>query len=170
MKMTTTMTKKKHRKKHGKHTTEREGRYVPIRTDPENGVIQIHTDGEMPQGENSENKHKRSNRNANRPNRYGSISYKGNFLGMKSLFVLQVKFGTEQKAHPSRYQELYKSLKTFCRTTSSSLRRTPEREEGMLYGSSVNPETDLYRTSVIDIPVYCLQTLDVKLLHHFMLL
>ena len=42
-------------------------------------AIQIHTDGEMPQGENTENNHRRSNRNTNRPNRYGSISYKENF-------------------------------------------------------------------------------------------
>ena len=30
-------------------------------------------------------------------------------------------------------------------------------------------EHDLYRISVADTPVYCLQTLDVKLLHPFML-
>ena len=55
-------------------TSEKDGRYAPIQTDPENDVIQIHTDGKMHQGENSENKHRRSNRNTNRPNRYGSIS------------------------------------------------------------------------------------------------
>ena len=60
-------------------TSEREGRYAPIRTDPENDAIQIHTDGKMPQGENTENNHRRSNRNKNRPNRYGIIYYKGNF-------------------------------------------------------------------------------------------
>ena len=60
-------------------TSEREGRYAPIRTDPENDAIQIHTDGEMPQGENTENNHRRSNRNTKRLNRYGSISYKGKF-------------------------------------------------------------------------------------------
>ena len=60
-------------------TSERGGRYAPIQTDPENDAIQIHTDGEMPQGENTENNHRRSNRNTNRPNRYGSIYYKGNF-------------------------------------------------------------------------------------------
>ena len=32
-------------------TSEKDGRYAPIQTDPENGVIQIHTDGEMHQGE-----------------------------------------------------------------------------------------------------------------------
>ena len=29
-------------------TSEKDGRYAPIQTDPENDVIQIHTDGEMP--------------------------------------------------------------------------------------------------------------------------
>ena len=33
--------------------TKRDGRYVPIRTDPENDVSQIHTNEEMPQCENS---------------------------------------------------------------------------------------------------------------------
>ena len=34
-------------------TSEREGRYEPIRTNPEEDVIQIHTDSdEIPQGEN----------------------------------------------------------------------------------------------------------------------
>ena len=28
-------------------TSEKDGRYAPIQTDPENDVIQIHTDGEM---------------------------------------------------------------------------------------------------------------------------
>ena len=41
--------------------SERDGRYVSIRSNPENDVIQIHTDGEMPQDENSENKTRRSN-------------------------------------------------------------------------------------------------------------
>ena len=31
--------------------SERDEMYVPIRTDPENDTIQIHTDGEIPQGE-----------------------------------------------------------------------------------------------------------------------
>ena len=60
-------------------TSEKDGRYAPKQTDPENDVIQIHTDVEMPQGENSENKYRRSNRNTNKPNRYGSIPFKGNF-------------------------------------------------------------------------------------------
>ena len=61
-------------------TSEKDGWYAPIQTDPENDVIQIHTDGEMPlRGENSQNKYRRSNRNTNKPNRYGGITYKGNF-------------------------------------------------------------------------------------------
>ena len=60
-------------------TSEKDGRCAPIQTDPKNDVIKIHTDGEMPPGENSENKYRRSNRNTNKPNRYGSITYKGNF-------------------------------------------------------------------------------------------
>ena len=62
-------------------TSEREGRYEPIRTKPEEDVIQIYTDGELPQGENNENKIRRSNRNTNKPNRYGCIPYTGNFWG-----------------------------------------------------------------------------------------
>ena len=56
-------------------TSERNARYVPIRTDPENGLIQIHTDGEFLQGEKITNNLTRSDRNTNRPNRYGSILY-----------------------------------------------------------------------------------------------
>ena len=44
-------------------TSERDDRYKPIRTNPEEDVIQIHTDGETPQCENTENKTRRSNRN-----------------------------------------------------------------------------------------------------------
>ena len=61
------------------NTSEREGRYEPIRTNPEEDVKQIHTDGELPQGENNENKTRRANRNTNKPNRYGCISYTGTF-------------------------------------------------------------------------------------------
>ena len=59
-------------------TSERDGRYEPIRTDPENDSLQLHTDGEMPQGENSKII-RRSNRNISRPNRYGSVPYQRNF-------------------------------------------------------------------------------------------
>ena len=54
-------------------TSEREGRYKPIRTNPDEDVIQIHTDGEIPQGENTVNKTLRTNRNTNERNRYGCI-------------------------------------------------------------------------------------------------
>ena len=62
-------------------TSERGGRYEPIQTNPEEDVIQIHTDGEISLGENIENKIRRSNRNINKPNRYGCIPYTGNFWG-----------------------------------------------------------------------------------------
>ena len=62
-------------------TSERGGRYEPIQTNPEEDVIQIHTDGEISHGENIENKIRRSSRNLNKPNRYGCIPYTGNFWG-----------------------------------------------------------------------------------------
>ena len=62
-------------------TSERDGWYEPIRTNPEEDAIQIHTDGEITQGENNGNKTQRSNRNTNKPNRYGCIPYTGNFWG-----------------------------------------------------------------------------------------
>ena len=63
-------------------TSERDGRYVPIRTKPEEDTLQLHTDSEM-LGENSESQIRRSNRNSKKPNRYGSIPYTGNFWGLK---------------------------------------------------------------------------------------
>ena len=61
-------------------TSERNGRYVPIQTNPEVDALQLHTDGEIP-GENNKNIIRHSNRNVNKPNRYGSIPYTGNFWG-----------------------------------------------------------------------------------------
>ena len=74
-------------------TSERGGKYIPIRTNPEKDALQIHTDGEIP-GENLENKVRRSNRNGKKPNRYGTVPYTGNFWDGKStgkhvLFILQ---------------------------------------------------------------------------------
>ena len=62
-------------------TSERGSRYEPIRTNPEEDVIQIHTYGEISQGENIENKTRRSNRNTTKSNRYGCIPCTGNFWG-----------------------------------------------------------------------------------------
>ena len=62
-------------------TSERDGRYKPIRTNPEEDVIQIHTDGEISQGEKIENKARRFNRNITKPNRYGCILLTGIFWG-----------------------------------------------------------------------------------------
>ena len=61
-------------------TSERSGKYIPIRTNQEEDALQIHTDGEIP-GENLENKVRRSNRNIKKPNRYGTVPYTGNFWG-----------------------------------------------------------------------------------------
>ena len=63
-------------------TSERNGRYQPIQTNPEEDAIQNHTDGDdIPQGENTDKKIRRSSRNINKPNRYSSIPYTGNFWG-----------------------------------------------------------------------------------------
>ena len=73
-------------------TSERNGWYQPIRTNPEEDVIQIHTDGdEIPQGENTVNKIRRSSRNMNKPNRYGSVPYTGsNWITRKGTPVPQM--------------------------------------------------------------------------------
>ena len=60
-------------------TSERDGRYEPIRTDPKKYSLQLHTDGEVPQGENSKLNIRRSNRIIKKPNRYVSVPYQGNF-------------------------------------------------------------------------------------------
>ena len=59
--------------------SERDGRYQSTRTDPEKDSLQLHTDGEIRQGENSESNISRSDRNINKPSRYSSVPYKGNF-------------------------------------------------------------------------------------------
>ena len=60
-------------------TFERVERCVPIRTNPEEDTLQLHTDSEIP-GENLQTQIRRSNRNSNRPNRYSSIH--GKLLGV----------------------------------------------------------------------------------------
>ena len=59
-------------------TSERNGSYVPIQTNPEEDAIQIHTEDEI-SGENLDHKIRRSNRKTNKPNRYGGLLYTGNF-------------------------------------------------------------------------------------------
>ena len=61
-------------------TTEWDGRYEPIRISPED-VIQIHNDGELPQGEKIENTIRRSSRNENKSSIYGSVPCTGIFWG-----------------------------------------------------------------------------------------
>ena len=60
-------------------TSERDGRYEPIWTDPENETLQLHNYGELPQSENSKINIRRSNRNVNKANGYGSVPYQRNF-------------------------------------------------------------------------------------------
>ena len=61
-------------------TSARDGRFRADTKQEDN--IQIHTDDdEIPQGQNKENKIRRSSRNTNKPNRYGSIPHTGNFWG-----------------------------------------------------------------------------------------
>ena len=61
-------------------TSERDGRYIPIQTNPEEDALQLHTDGEM-SCENIETNIGRSTRNSEKPNRHGTIPYTGNFWG-----------------------------------------------------------------------------------------
>ena len=61
-------------------TSERNGRYVLIETNPEDDAIQINTAGEL-SDENIEPTIRRSNRNVNNPKRYGSVPDTGNFRG-----------------------------------------------------------------------------------------
>ena len=61
-------------------TSERDGRYASIRTKSEEDALQLHTDGEI-SGENMNTEIRRSTRDSKKPNRYGTISYTGNFWG-----------------------------------------------------------------------------------------
>ena len=61
-------------------TSERDGRYTPIRTNPEEDALQLHTDGEI-SGENIEKSIRLSTRDSKKTNRYGTIPYTGNFWG-----------------------------------------------------------------------------------------
>ena len=62
-------------------TSERDGGYAPIRTNPEEeDALQLHTDGEI-SGENIKTKIRRSTRDSKKPNRYGTIPYTGSFWG-----------------------------------------------------------------------------------------
>ena len=57
-------------------TSERDRRYVPIRTNPEEDTLQLHTDSEIP-GEYLKTQIGRSNRDSRKPNKGGSIPYTG---------------------------------------------------------------------------------------------
>ena len=61
-------------------TSEKDGRDVPIRTNPEEDALQLHTDSEIT-GDILKTQMRRTNRESKKPNRYGSIPYTGNFWG-----------------------------------------------------------------------------------------
>ena len=61
-------------------TSERDGRYIPIQTNPEEDALQLHTDGEI-SGEKIETNIRLSTRNSKKPNRYGTIHWK--LLGLE---------------------------------------------------------------------------------------
>ena len=64
-------------------TSERDGRFTPIRTNPEEeDALQLHTDVEI-SGEKINTKRRRSTRDSKKPNRYGTIPHTGNFWGWK---------------------------------------------------------------------------------------
>ena len=77
--MTMTMTKMMTKCRKELRNLRKRREICPIRTDPENDVIQILTDGKIPQGEKVTANIKRSDRNTNRPNTYGSIPHTKNF-------------------------------------------------------------------------------------------
>ena len=61
-------------------TSERDGRYAPIQTNPEEEALQLHTDCEI-SGENLKTNIRRSSLVSKKPNRYGAIPNNGNFWG-----------------------------------------------------------------------------------------
>ena len=83
-------------------TSERDGHNEPIRTRPEEDVIQIHTNGEIPQCGKIGNKLWRSCRNKNEPNRFGSAPYTGNFGGeqIRNVCNKPADFTPEDLASP----------------------------------------------------------------------
>ena len=69
-------------------TSEKDGRYVPKRTNPEKeDTLQLHTDSEIT-GEKLKTQIRRTNRESKIPNRYGSITYTGNFLGIENKCLI----------------------------------------------------------------------------------
>ena len=62
-------------------TSERDGRYAPIRTNPEEkDALQLNPDDEI-SGENIKTRIRRSTRDSKKPNSHGTIPYTGNFRG-----------------------------------------------------------------------------------------
>ena len=140
-----TKTKKKCRKKSGKHTTHRREDGMP-----RYGQIPKTTWYKYTQMEKCLKVRilkKIDGQTETLIDRIGSVVYLiEEIFGYDNFVMLQANHGAERRVHHNHYREVYKNHKTFCRTTDCNLaphqasRRTPEGEEGMLYGSSVNEE------------------------------
>ena len=133
-------------------TSERNGKYVLIQTNPEEDVIQIHTDCGIP-GENFEHNIRRSNRTINKPNIFGSIPYTRSFGDKEKINFIYYRCLVEQKQRnaltgndpkagrfpPRRFRS--DTTPTIYFRIEDPLRIDQEtdkmREGKMLYGSSV---------------------------------
>ena len=96
-------------------TSERDGRYAPMRTNPKEDARQLHTDGEI-SGENLKTNIRRSVRDKNRTDTvpYFILEFFGvrNEMTKRRLYLLQETCGPEQREHQCR--RLFKSLRIFC--------------------------------------------------------
>ena len=111
MKLKKTKNAGKHRKTNLRHS--RTTRYISLKTNPEDDARNIHTDGEN-SGENIEPEIRRSNRNVDKSNRYGSEPYIKIFWANKNkdrkLFsdLLQVQRGTDMKKGTPQLETIQK--------------------------------------------------------------
>ena len=87
-------------------TSEQDGHYGPIRASPREGVVQIHTDCEIPQGGKIENKIRRFSRNTNKSIGCGSVPYTGILWDKfnRNFVLLPVQTGLRKKEHRCRRQ------------------------------------------------------------------
>ena len=108
--------------------SERDCRYQPIRTDPDNDSLKLHTDGTIPQGENSESNTRRSNRNINKLDRYGSVPYKGNSFTFTKTLLSQNQFGAATNAPYNRCWNGYRSQRISSQATEIP-EKIPKRDE-----------------------------------------
>ena len=94
-------------------TPERESRYIPMQTNPEDDAKNIHTDGKTP-GENIEPEIRRLNRNVSESDRYDSVPFTKIFWANKNkdrkLFseLLQEQRGTDMKKGTPQLETIQK--------------------------------------------------------------